>query len=461
MRQSGISVFIFRRDFRLHDNSTLIECVKTLPHGDRILPLFIFNPTQIDPRKNTYFCNNQVQFMIEALHDLAQQISEHGGKLFLTQGDDEHVLHVISSHCNVTRICFNSDVTPFARERDKSIRHWCEKKAIEVLSLEDYTMLPIETIKTQQGKAYEVFSPFYRRGLTYTIPLPKQQPMSSIFIRSNFTVPNQVAVSDPHSFYTPNASVVFKGGRQHALGILDDIAKGALKNYAKYRDFPARDSTTKLGAYLKFGCISPREAYKVSKQHMGKASVLVQQLFWREFYYNVAFHFPEVLRGQLGDQPNTPVHGKYEKSSWNVNEQDFTRWKTGRTGFPIVDAAMRCMNETGWMHNRLRMIVGMFLVRDLNIDWRKGERYFAQKLVDYDAINNNQGWCWVLSYRRKFSPFKQTSKYDPKCEFIKKWVHELQSVPEMDILMWWEKSHKYAGLGYPEMMIELPGYRAR
>jgi deoxyribodipyrimidine photo-lyase len=268
-------------------------------------------------------------------------------------------------------------------------------------------------------------------------------------------------LADMHKYYTRNPSVVVYGGRTRALAILDGIRKGTFKTYQKHRDFPAKEATTKLGAYIKFGCISPREIYLVAKTALGRNSLLIQQVLWREFYYNIAYHFPEVLQGQLPGKKSMYIRGKYEKSNWNVSDDYFQKWADGNTGFPIVDAAMRCLNLTGWMHNRLRMIVAMFLVRHLNIDWRKGEKYFATKLVDYDAINNNQGWCWCLTYRRTLNPFKQTGKFDPQCEFIKKWVPELRDVPVVDIIVWWEKSADYASTQYPKMMIELPGYRVK
>jgi deoxyribodipyrimidine photo-lyase len=269
-----------------------------------------------------------------------------------------------------------------------------------------------------------------------------------------------LGINDISKYYTHNPNVPVEGGRQHALAILEGIINGGATSYNKYRDFPAKDCTTKLGAYLKFGCLSPREVYKVIKKTCGVGSVLLSQLFWREFYYNVAYFFPEVLKGQVGGK-STYIRGKYEKTNanWNDNQEQFDAWKEGRTGFPIVDAAMRCMNQTGWMHNRLRMIVAMFLVRDLNVDWRKGERYFATQLVDYDVVNNNQGWLWSVVYRRKLNPFKQTGKFDDQCEFIKKWIPELKDVPVLDIIVWWDKGEGYPQ--YPSPMIELPGYRVK
>lgn len=461
MGAQGLCVFIFRRDFRLEDNTTFIEAMNYCKaNGCSLLPLFIFNEAQISPSYNTYFSNNQVQFMVQALDDLTKQISGDGGKIYFvhTKRDDIDVVSKIMTHENVRCVAFNKDITPYALKRDAAITNWCATKDIDVLSSEDYTLLPLEKIKTKTNKPYEVYTPFYRTAIKEKVPAPSAHVSArGIYFHGNV---DDVSAS-LHNYYTRNDEIEIAGGRTPALAILHEIKSGAFRTYEKDRDFPSRNHSTRLSAYLKFGCVSCREAYAVAKYAMGKSSVLVQQIFWREYYYNVGYHFPEVLRGQIGSLRNTPVRGKYEKSQWNDSDDDFDKWKTGKTGFPIVDAAMRCLNATGWMHNRLRMVVAMFLVRHLDIDWRKGEQYFATKLVDYDAINNNQGWCWSLSYRRKLNPFKQTGKFDAQCEFIKMWLPELKDVPVLDIIVWWEKWDEHKETGYPKMMIELPGYRVK
>jgi len=457
-----VCVFIFRRDYRLHDNTTFIEAIQWCHDNHaKLLPIFIFNELQISPKHNLYFNHNHVQFLVQCLGDLAANIAAEKGKLYIceTKSSDTDILDAIASVADVKAVAFNKDITPFAVHRDAKISKWCSRKDLVCISNEDYTLLPIESVKNKSGRPYEVFTPFYRTCIRMKVPVPKDEPKMDCFemaIRFPF---DEVDMS---KYYTHNPEVEIVGGRPQALRILDRIRKGEFRCYKKQRDIPSKDATTKLSAYIKFGCVSPREVYFTAKNALGKNSLLVQQLLWREYYYNIAYHFPEVLQGQLaGNLRNTYIRGKYEKSNWNASQDDFQKWTEGKTGFPIVDAAMRCMNATGWMHNRLRMIVAMFLVRHLNIDWRKGEQYFATKLVDYDAINNNQGWCWCLTYRRKLNPFKQTGKFDPQCEFIKKWVPELRDMPVLDIIVWWEKSTNHPETSYPKMMIELPGYRVR
>ncbi len=468
-----VCIFIFRRDYRLYDNTTFLEAVQWCQkHNVTLLPIFIFNTIQINPSQNPYFSNNHVQFLVQSLEDLADEIASKGGKLliFETQSYDNDVLHELSSIVEIKAVAFNKDITPFALKRDASIESWCFDRGIECIVKEDYTLLPIDKVKNKSGKPYEVFTPFYRTCIRIKVALPKSlSTVINCFETSNnildkFHKSDKTTVIDMNhmnQYYTHNSNIEITGGRNRALAILDNIRKGTFRHYQKQRDLPAKDATTKLSAYIKFGCVSPREVYLVAKTALGKNSLLIQQLLWREYYYNIAYHFPEVLQGQLPGKRNMYIRGKYEKSNWNTSHDDFQKWANGQTGFPIVDAAMRCLNTTGWMHNRLRMIVAMFLVRHLNIDWRKGERYFATKLVDYDAINNNQGWCWCLTYRRTLNPFKQTGKFDPQCEFIKKWVPELRDVPILDIIVWWEKIAMYPSKNYPKMMIELPGYRVK
>ena len=454
----NVAIFIFRRDFRVHDNTTLIEVIKKANENNwKILPLFVFNPRQIEPLQNEYYNSNCVQFMIESLRDLESQLRNEQGKLYYFQGTDNEVFDKLSAEFNVKLIASNKDITPFALRRDEIVQSWCDKKGIEFLSLEDYTMYPIEQVRTNLGKPFEIYTPFYRRAIRIPVPNPHSIPeIHKGFLQVNIDGEE----IDIDRYYMLNEFLEQKGGREKALEILENVRRGAFRKYKKDHDFPIKDATTKLGAYLKFGCVSVRETFKVMKESAGKESPLVAQLYNRDFYYNIAYHFPEILKGQIGEK-NTPMHGRYEKAEWNQEEEQLEKWKNGMTGIPIVDAAMRCLKKTGWLHNRLRMIAAMFLVNDLNIDWRVGEKYFAQHLVDYDPASNSQGWCWVLSFRRKFNPYKQTGKYDAQCEFIRKWVPELNDATVLELICWWEKHAEHADLDYPKPMVEIQGYRVK
>lgn len=253
------------------------------------------------------------------------------------------------------------------------------------------------------------------------------------------------------------------GGRDAGLAIITKIRS---KHFAKYdaeRDIPALDKTTKLSAYLKFGCISIREALEACVATHGLEHGLVRELFWREFYAYIAYHHRHILRGQV--QPrigNSSFNATYASLTWKpVPDALFQAWCNGNTGFPIVDAAMICMNRTGWMHNRLRMIVASFFCKDLLGDWRVGERYFASRLIDYDPASNNGGWQWIAStgtdaqpYFRVFNPWLQSKKYDPKCDFIKKWIPALRKVPSAHIHEWHLRHGGYSGVRYPAPILD-------
>ncbi len=397
-----INIFIFRRDLRTVDNRALSTLIKeTKAHN--IFPVFIFNPEQIWAKNNSYFSNNAVQFMIESLRDLEKDIG-----INYYEGDDIQVLNDLHKKYKIGTIAFNKDYTPYAIRRDKKIADWCEQHGINLVMEEDYTLFKMGSILNGSGKPYQIFSAFYRSCLKHNVVRPlKQNDIRSSVVRD-------VKDFDKDRYYEHNPNIAVNGGRAEGLKRLKLKAK--FKNYDKTRDYPALDSTTKLSAYIKFGCVSIREVYYAFKKNRG----LVRELIWREFYATILYHFPHIL-GQS-------FKSKYNDIRWSGNREWFALWCEGNTGFPLVDAGMKQLNETGWMHNRVRMIVAMFLTKDLLIDWRWGEKYFATKLVDYDPASNNGGWQWSAGtgtdaqpYFRIFNPDLQIKKYDKDYEYIQRW----------------------------------------
>jgi deoxyribodipyrimidine photo-lyase len=395
------SIFIFRRDLRIHDNTAFN---KLLGVGSiKIIPLFIFNPDQIYADKNPYFSNNAVQFMIESLKDLEKHIH-----INYFEGKDINILETLRKKYKILNVAFNKDYTPFAIKRDTAIAEWCKEHDINLITAEDYTLFPLGTITNKSKKPYQIFTPFYKATLQHTPPKPvtvKQQP-KIIKVIHQF---------NKDRYYQNNLDIAVHGGRANGLERL----KKAMKNYSKERDYPALDSTTKLSAYIKFGCLSIREVF----HHYAKQNVkaLTREFIWREFYANIMYYFPHIL--------GRSFKKKYDHHiKWTNDKEWFQKWKEGNTGFALVDAGMKQLNATGWMHNRVRMIVAMFLTKDLLIDWRWGEKYFATKLVDYDPASNNGGWQWSSStgtdaqpYFRIFNPDLQIKKYDKNYEYIKRW----------------------------------------
>ena len=405
-----IHIFLFRRDFRIHDNLALNRLIAVCGSGS-IFPMFIFNPAQIYAKNNPYFSNNCVQFMIESLDDLDKHIHvnyyESGGS---NGGDgDIDVFAELSKKYNIKTIAYNKDYSPFAIKRDGIIEEWASEHGIRIITEEDYTLYPMGAIRNNKDEPYKVFTPFYKKSLAIKVK-PVSGGGGGVL---NLNVIKHIKRFDKHRYYEPNDDIAVRGGRDKAL----ERFKKIMTDYAKTRDYPAMDKTTRLSAYIKFGCVSIREVYYNYKN----VKELQRELLWREFYANILYYFPHVLGNAFKEQ--------YDNVKWTNNKEWFKRWCQGKTGYAMVDAGMAQLNKTGWMHNRLRMITAMFLTKDLLIDWRWGEKYFATKLVDYDPASNNGGWQWSAStgtdsqpYFRIFNPDLQLKRYDKDYEYIRTWI---------------------------------------
>ena len=400
-----INVFIFRRDFRIHDNLTLNRLVSECGNKG-VYPIFVFNPKQIYAKNNEYFSNNCVQFMIESLDELDKDIHVNYYESKGSDGDIE-VLTKLSKKYKIKSIAYNKDYSPFAIKRDSIIAEWASSMSIRIITEEDYTLYPMGTILNNKGDPYQVFTPFYKKSLLIKVKTPEPLVVKSI------NVIKDIKAFDKHKYYVSNDDISVRGGRDKAL----ERFKKVMTDYATTRDYPAQDKTTRLSAYIKFGCVSIREVY----YNYNKVKELQRELLWREFYANILYYFPHVLGNSFKQQ--------YDNVKWTNNKEWFKKWCQGKTGYAMVDAGMNQLNKTGWMHNRLRMITAMFLTKDLLIDWRWGEKYFATKLVDYDPASNNGGWQWSAStgtdsqpYFRIFNPDLQLKRYDKNYEYIRTWI---------------------------------------
>lgn len=429
------TLFIFRRDLRLDDNTGLLHA---LENSDEVIPAFIFTPEQIE--KNPYRGDHCLQFMIESLEDLSEQLRKKGGKLYFFYGNPDEV----AAHVKVDAIIVNRDYTPYSIRRDEKIRAACKKKNIAFLSFDDALLHPIEETFKADGKPYTIFSPYFKKASKLKVPAPRANRFSNYFSGS---LPSAEGASFMRKIF-PKPEKFIGGGRGEALKILKSIGK--FTKYLKERDFPAENGTTHLSAHLKFTTISPREAYHAIRDALGSQSGLIRSLYWRDFFTSIAYCFPHIFKGAF--------HKKFDHLEWSYDKKAFKRWCEGKTGFPIVDAGMREMNETGYMHNRVRMIAASFLVKDLHIDWRWGEKYFAQTLVDYDPAVNNGNWQWSAStgcdaqpYFRIFNPWAQQAKFDPECVYIKKWIPELKSIAPDVIHKWYLEGDKSK---YPHPMVD-------
>jgi deoxyribodipyrimidine photo-lyase len=426
-----VGIFLFTRDLRLNDNTTLLTALKEC---QLVIPIFIFNPIQIS-KKNVYKSNNCVQFMCECLDDLDGQLKLKNSKLFIFHDDPIKIIDsIIKDDDTIDCIYMNKDYTPFAIKRENDINTICKSYEIKFKCYEDYLLTGVDAVTNTSNKSYVKFTPFLERAKKLKVKLPQKNTFNN-YVSDKHKFNNEYK-ENYHRFYKKNDNIIVKGGRTNALKILKNIT-----NFSKYdneRDHPGIE-TTHLSAYLKFNVVSIREVYNVFKKYVSKTK-LVTQLYWRDFYMIIMYHHPHVLGHNMNQKYNI---------KWKNNISLFKLWKSGTTGIPIIDAAMNQLNTTGWMHNRCRMIVANFLIKIMHIDWRYGEKYFATQLVDYDPSNNNGGWQWCGStgtdsqpYFRYFNPWSQSEKYDYNCEYLKKWIPALKNVQNKDIHKWYD-AYKY------------------
>jgi len=435
------SIFIFRRDLRIYDNIAFNYAISKY---DNILPIFIFTLEQISS-KNKFKSDNAVQFMIESLKELDTELKQNNSKLHIFKGDNIKILKSIINDIDVENIIFNMDYTPYALKRDKEIESLCESKKISCIIKEDYLLKPIGAFLKKDGDPYTIFTPFKNNAITDKIDKPSRLKVK------NLSKSNKLKTTD-YIKYSINENILVNGGRSNGLKQLNKI-KGQ-KKYNKDRNTLSIE-TSLLSAYIKFGCISIREVYWKIKDKLGISNDLLSQIFWREFYFYIAYYFPQVLKGKNYNE-------KYDDIKWNKNSSLFKKWCDGETGYPVVDAGMRQMNKTGYMHNRARLITANFLNRMFGMDWRLGEKYFAQMLTDYDPSVNNGNWQWIGStgvdpkpyFQRLFNPILQSAKFDKNAEYIKEWVPELKDVPAKDIHKWESKYIDYKEINYAKPAVE-------
>ncbi len=427
-----MSIFIFRRDFRIKDNTALNNSLNyALNNSTKIYPIFIFNPEQIDSKVNSYKSNNSVQFMIESLLELSKDI-----KITFCYGHIENVLNDIIKHNKIDSIYANTDYTPYSVKREKLIEKICKKHDIKHNYYHDITLFEPNTIKTSSNSIYQKFTPFYRYALHEKVREPTSKILHSNIISTPHTK-YSISKDKLKKFYKENKDIHVHGGRNNALKILHNM--NHFNKYEKMRNV-MHINTTNLSAYLKFGCVSIREAFHTMVSKFGKKHPLVRQLIWREFYYHLGYGFI--------DRFGKSLKPRYDRIKWVNSSSLFKKWKEGKTGFPIVDACMNQINKTGFMHNRGRLIASSFLIKNLMIDWRYGEKYFARNLVDYDVLVNQGNWQWSSGsgadsqpFFRVFNPSRQSERYDSDAIYIKKWLPQLKDI-EPKHLHDWETYHE-------------------
>jgi len=428
---SKLAVMLFHRDLRIVDNTALNFLIK---NKCTIIPLFILTPEQIDNNKLKSL--NSIQFMMESLSDLDKNLK---GNLWVMRGDTIKVLAFLKEKHDFQFLVYNRDYTPYALSRDEKVDKWCQKNKCEVFSFDDILLVDTLIVKSQNDTFYKTFTQYYNNASR--LPIRK---VNNIKLNLNYVLDSKYPLDK--MTYVINDDIAIHGGRKNALQIFKNIRQ--FKNYAETRDIPSI-KTTQLSAHNKFGTVSIREVYVAFR----KIKELVKQLYWRDFYFYAGYHFPQMyLYAHLLKKPNRQI-------KWQDNKVNLEKWKNGMTGFPLVDAGMRQMNKTGFMHNRVRMMVAMFLTKYLLINWMYGERYFTTKLVDIDRAQNVGNWNWSssfgldhTSFPRLMNPWTQSKKYDPDAKYIKTWIPELKNISAEAIHKW--DVEYTSDVMYPKPMID-------
>ncbi len=436
-------LFWHRRDLRLEDNLGLVAAAEISP---ALTGVYVLDPQLISPPDHLPpMAPARLWFLTESLMELQQRWREAGSRLLVVKGDPVVVLPQLAQQIGAEAVVWNRDVEPYARERDRQVAKKLQVDGRKVVVDWDQLLIAPELLKTGSGDPYRVYGPFLRNWRGQVLA---QQP-STVAAPTGLVDLDHAQLPAGESLEPLRKSHGFKGaaicpcrpGEAAALAQLNSFCNGPLLGYEPDRNFPGTAGTSYLSAALSVGTLSPRQAWCAaqdsreqarSEEHLQAIAVWEQELGWREFYQQALFHFPELADG--------PYREQWRRFPWENNEDWFDFWKEGQTGMPIIDAAMRQLNQTGWMHNRCRMIVASYLVKDLICDWRWGERAFMELEVDGDLAANNGGWQWSASSGmdpkplRIFNPATQAAKFDSAGDYIRQWVPELRHVNTKDLL---------------------------
>ena len=395
-------IFWFRRDLRLDDNHALFKALKS---GYDVLPIFIFD-SNITNKLNQN--DHRLNYINNVLDGLNKRLLENKKKIYTYKGDPIDIISKLIIKLKIKEIYLNKDYEPYARDRDDKIEKLCVANNVSYNSFKDHVIFEEDQIVKKDGTPYVVYTPYSRKWI---------EKFQSNQLDSYPSEQNLDGFVDSDKIREVNYLMDFEKNiiSPKTYNLNNDL----IDKYEETRNFPALDSTSRIGVNLRFGTVSTRKIVKTSSERSN--NTFLKELIWREFFIQILWHFPHTTEKSFKD--------KYERIEWRNNMDDFKLWCDGKTGYPIVDAGMNQLNKTGFMHNRLRMVVGSFLCKHLLIDWRLGEKYFADKLFDYEQASNVGNWQWVAGcgvdaapYFRIFNPEEQQKKFDKKLQFIKKWI---------------------------------------
>lgn len=392
-------IFWFRRDLRWHDNHALLKALET---SEDVIPVFIFDPNILDRLEKN---DKRVSLLFDRIKEL-NALLENEKQIHILYGDPSSVFKRLFKEYNVDSLFCNEDYEPYALERDQKVSDICQEKGISFHQYKDHLIFHKDEILSLEGNPYSVYTPYMKRWMQKYKEKPPGYYLSENLLHR---------VSSKKIIGIQSLSEIgFQKTSYHLL--TPKLHKESLTLYEQGRDVPSLE-TSQLSVHLRFGMLSVREVAKIAFEH---SSLLLREVVWRSFFAQILWHNPRVI--------NQPFRAKYNSLEWN-NEDRLELWKTGATGFPIIDAGMRQLNETGYMHNRVRMLTASFLVKNMGINWRHGEHYFAAKLMDFDLASNNGNWQWVAGtgcdaapYFRIFNPVSQQAKFDPNFTYCKRHI---------------------------------------
>lgn len=450
MKEYSRGVVWIRRDLRLVDHRALSEATQRC---EDVAVVFVFDDNILTKLSNKR--DQRITFILESLKEIDESLRKLGSQLIIRHGKATVEVPKVINEIKAQALFFNEDYESYAKNRDHKVIKALKKEGVGVFSYKDQVIFSGKEVLKPDGNPYQVFTPYKKAWLKKF----SKKDADLAKVHNHFIDKKSIAgISQALNFKSIGFEkallpLVFQEpGRKAAVKSIKKFSK-YLSHYEKDRDFPyLNNGTSGLSAHLRFGTLSIRECVRMSLKIKSRGSkVWLNELIWRDFYQMILDQYPHVEK--------TSFKEKYRDIRWKNNASYFKAWCEGRTGFPIVDAGMRQLNQTGWMHNRVRMIVASFLVKDLLVDWRKGERYFAEKLLDYDLASNNGGWQWCAStgcdaqpYFRIFNPSLQSQRFDEEALYIKEWIPELKECSPKDI-HFPEKSQLSKQVSYPKPII--------
>jgi len=404
---TAVNIFWFRRDLRLHDNAGLYQALRS---GKPVLPIFIFDTNILDKLEDK--ADRRVQFIHAALEEIQHALLTMGSTLEVFHSTPIDTFQELLRRYKIEKVFTNHDYEPYALERDAAVGKLLQENGASFHTFKDQVIFEKDEVLKDDGKPYTVFTPYSKKWkASLTSFHYKAYPTEKYF--AHFYKQEPIVLPSLEAIGFQKGTVVYPG---------KELDAELVRKYKEQRDYPGIAGTSKLSVHLRFGTVSIRQLVAKS---LGLSETFINELIWRDFYHMILWHFPQVGKGKA-------FKPEYDTIEWRKDKGEFALWCEGRTGYPIVDAGMRELNATGYMHNRVRMIVASFLTKHLLLDWRLGEAYFAEKLLDFDLAANNGGWQWAAGsgcdaapYFRIFNPYLQTQKFDPQLAYIKKWVPEL------------------------------------